>query len=131
MALTFKVYEGSATLTEIGTVASVVGKKGTLAFIPGNLKNTAKRVAVVLENAKGESTVVACSKAVSDDVRGAIAKKVAVNTILSIISKLMILENDDEQAFICAPAGEATGLETFTIEELSKEKVGYESFLAF
>ena len=128
--LKFAVYEGSETLTDLGTVAQAVGTKGTLAFIPKNLKSS-KRVAIVLKNNKGESSVVSCSTTVSDEIRSALAKGVEKNKVLGIIAKLSIMEGETEIPFITAPAGEGSGLEEFTIESLSKEAVGYESFLTF
>jgi hypothetical protein len=35
--LKFEIYAGSATLDDLGTLATLVGKRGTLAFIPKNL----------------------------------------------------------------------------------------------
>lgn len=116
----FAVYE-SSTLEDLGTVAQVVGKKGTLAFINKNLAST-KRVAVVLKNVKGESTVITCSAPVSTSVRNALANGVERRKVLAIVSKLNVLEGETEVPFICAPAGSST-MEEFTIESLATEKV--------
>ena len=136
--LTFAVYTGSETLEDLGTVAQAVGAKGTLAFINKNLHTTKLNksgnrtaVVVVLKNKKGESTLVSCSQTVSSEIRSALDKGVAVGKLLGIIAKLNILEGETGIPYICAPAGENTGLEEFVIESLTKETVGYESFLTF
>jgi hypothetical protein len=131
MALNFAVYE-STTLADLGTPAQAVGKGGSLAFIPKNLVNAAKRVAVVLKNKKGESTVVSCSEGVSAMVRKALAGGMEKKKALAIISKLSILEGDAEVPYICAPAGEGGNLEEFTVELLAKDTVAnYEELVAF
>lgn len=138
MALEFKVYEGT-TLTDLGTVAQLVGKRGQLAFIPKNLETMAlnksgvrKAVSVVLLKADGTSESVPCSQAISVDIRRAIENGVKKGRLLAIISKLSILENAEGHNFICAPAGESAGLETFAVEELAKEKAAtYEDLLTF
>lgn len=55
--------------TELGTVASLVGKGGKVKFVPKNLADDSKRVAVILEKKNGESAIILCSKAVSAGVR--------------------------------------------------------------
>lgn len=133
MKLEFKVYEGSAQLEDLGTVAQAIGNKGTLALIPKNLKDAAKRVVVILENAKGESLPMSCSTAVSESVRKAVAGGATKAQVLAAISKLNIMAGEQEVPFICAPAGDGTGLEKFTIADLAKEKkvTEYSDLLAF
>ena len=130
MSLKFAVYE-STTLEDLGTPATAVGKGGTLAFIPKNFNGT-KRVVVVLKNKKGESMVLSCSTQVSGMVRKAVEKGMAKAEALSVLSKLSILEGDDEIPYICAPAGSGGALEEFTIAELAGEEVtSYEELVAF
>lgn len=54
---------------ELGTVAQLVGKGGKVKFVPKNLADDSKRVAVILENKTGASALVLCSEAVSKGVR--------------------------------------------------------------
>jgi len=130
MALNFAVYE-STTLTDLGTPATAVGKGGSLAFIPKNLANTAKRVVLVLKNKAGESTTLSCSTGVSTMVRKALDGGMEKKQALAILSKLSILEGEEEVPYLCAPAGDGT-LEEFKIEELAKSKVvSYEELAAF
>lgn len=130
MSLNFAVYE-STTLNDLGTPATAVGKGGSLAFIPKNLANVAKRVVIVLKNKLGESTTLSCSEQVSSIVRKAIAGGMEKKQALAILSKLSILEGDTEVPYLCAPAGEGS-LEEFKIEELAKNKVAnYEELVAF
>jgi len=99
--LEFKKYEATASLTDLGTVAQNKGNKGTVQLIGKNLQNAAKRVAVIITNAKGESATVSCSKAVSDALR---AKTLAVGQLMG----LHILENEEGVPFISMPAGEGS-----------------------
>ena len=130
MALNFAVYE-STTLEDLGTPAAAVGKGGSLAFIPKNLANVAKRVVLVLKNKAGESTTLSCSEGVSAMVRKALNGGMEKKQALAILSKLSILEGDTEVPYLCAPAGEGN-LEEFKIEDLAKGKaVTYEELVAF
>jgi len=81
MALEFKVRDAQATVkaTVLGTVASVIGKGGSIDFIPTNLVNTEKRLYVILNKADGTSENVVCSQAVSDGFR---AKEISLNQLL-------------------------------------------------
>jgi len=129
--LKFEIYAGSTTLDDLGTLATVVGKRGTLAFIPKNLKSI-KRVCIVLKNAEGESTTLSCSSAVSDSVRNALAKGVEKQRVLATLAKLSVLEGETGIPYLCAPAGEGAGLEEFTVEQLATEKTAnYEELVAF
>ena len=69
MALNFKVYQ-RADRTELGTIASVVGKGGS--FRPASISNwtdTSKRVVLVLAKKDGTSDLVTCSSEVSKRLR--------------------------------------------------------------
>ena len=130
MALNFAVYE-STTLDDLGTPATAVGEGGSLAFIPKNLANVAKRVVLVLKNKAGESTTLSCSKQVSAMVRKALNSGMEKKKALAILAKLSILEGETDVPYLCAPAGEGN-LEEFTIEELAENKVAnYEELVAF
>ena len=115
MALEFKKYEGgSSELTSEGTVLGIIGKKGNIGIIPKNFKDTSKRVALILTNSRGESTVVACSKAVSEGLRN---KSITMNHVAGF----EILTNENDQSFISMPANSG-GLVTFTAAELTVEE---------
>ena len=69
MALNFKNYQ-RADRTELGTIASVVGKGGS--FRPASINNwtdTSKRVVLVLAKKDGTSDLVTCSSEVSKRLR--------------------------------------------------------------
>lgn len=128
MSVKFAVYE-STTLEDLGTVAQVVGKKGTLKFSNKNLaseklNSNGVRVAVVivLKQADGKTSVVSCSQSVSVSVRKALEEGMEQKKALAIVSKLSVLEGPSEVPFICAPVGSSLG-EEFTIEQLATEKV--------
>ena len=115
MALEFKKYEGGSTeLASEGTVLDIIGKKGNIGIIPKNFKDTSKRVALILTNSRGESTVVACSKAVSEGLRN---KSITMNHVAGF----EILTNEKDQSFISMPANSG-GLVTFTAAELTVEE---------
>lgn len=69
MALNFKAYQ-RADRTELGTIASIVGKGGT--FRPASISNWTdanKRVVLVLAKKDGTSDLVTCSTEVSKRLR--------------------------------------------------------------
>jgi hypothetical protein len=69
MALNFKNYQ-RADRTELGTIASIVGKGGS--FRPASMSNWAdanKRVVLVLAKKDGTSDIVTCSSEVSKRLR--------------------------------------------------------------
>lgn len=69
MALNFKAYQ-RADRTELGTIASIVGKGGS--YRPASMKNFtdhSKRVALVLLRKDGTSDLVTCSPEVSKRLR--------------------------------------------------------------
>src|SRR6478752_3936333 len=103
--LEFKEFvRSSSTLEDLGTVKANAGKKGSIAFIPGNLADTTKRVALVITNAAGQSAVVACSSKVSKALR---AKELNIKQLAG----LSILKNEDGQMFVSMPGTEGGGLQ--------------------
>jgi hypothetical protein len=129
MAFNFEVYQGT-TLNDLGTVAQIVGKGGKMRFIAKNLASD-KRVTTVLTKADGTSDIGICSETVSKGVRKALENAVPKNKVLSALSKLHALENEDGRQFISAPAG-VNGEEEFTVEQLATVKnADYESVIAF
>ena len=129
MALEFKVYQGTQTSLEtIGTVlAQIPG--GSLKFVPGTF-TSGKRIAVILTNKAGESTVVACSKRVSATLQAALADGKTKKEMLGAIAKLEISEDEEGRNFIVAPQGAGGQEEDFTVAELKKSVATYED-LAF
>jgi hypothetical protein len=67
--LDFKVYERESTLTDAGSVASIVGKDGEIHLIPKNFADKDKRVVLLLKKADGTSATVTCSESVSNKLR--------------------------------------------------------------
>jgi len=110
MALEFKVFERAEnTLNSLGTVLENVGKNGSLSVIPANLKDTSKRVVIILKKADGTSTGVTCSKKVSDGIRN---KEITMSNVLGFD----ILEGESGVPFISMPAGEA--LQAIAVKDL-------------
>ncbi len=114
----FKKYEG--TLTDLGTVASQIGAKGTIKFIPKNFLNPDKRVVLVVQNGNGDSAAISCSKDLSTYLRKAKADGSTKEELLSGILDLNIMEGEEEVPFVTMPAGEQT--EGMTIADLKKVK---------
>jgi hypothetical protein len=111
MALEFKKYEGGpSTLTDLGTVKSIAGKGGKIAFIRNNFNNPDKRVALLITNSNGESVVLACSQQVSDALR---------NKQMNIaqLANLSVLENEEGAHFISMPA--TGGLQEFAVDAIT------------
>ena len=127
MAFGFKVYErAESTLEDLGTVASMAGRGGKLAFIPGNLVS-GKRVTIVVLNSKGESNIAVCSVAISASVRSALKEGITRPAILGVISKLHIFENEEGAHYI---AQEGSGsLDFHPITEVMKETLSYEELV--
>jgi hypothetical protein len=131
MALQFKMYERTGTEIEtIGTVATTIGKGGSLRFVPGTF-TSGKRIAIILQNKKGESTVIACSKRVSESLKNALNEGTSKKDMLSAISKLEISEDEEGRNFIIAPVGVGGVEETFAIEDLTKVTTSFEDLIAF
>jgi hypothetical protein len=130
MALDFKIYEGSGTTLEtLGTVASNVGKKGGLRFVP-NTFTSGKRIAVILTDSKGASTVIACSTRVSATIRNAKKDGSTDKELLSAIANLEISDDDQGRNFIIAPTGVGT-TETFTMASLVVQAVTFEELAGY
>ena len=87
----------SGELTDNGTIANLIGKNGSIAFIRKNLNDVNKRVALVLKDSKGNSGVVSCSAQLSAEIR---AKKITIHEIAG----LSLLENEEGITFVSMPA---------------------------
>ena len=131
MALQFKMYEGTSTeLETIGTVATVIGKGGSLRFVPGTF-TSGKRIAIILLNKAKESTVIACSKRVTLTLQEALKNGSSKKQMLAAVSKLQVSEDEEGRNFIIAPLGTGGVEDSFTIEDLKKEAVSFEELVAF
>jgi|SRR6478609_3267241 len=114
----FKKYEGSDLLTDLGTVASQIGAKGTIKFVAKNFMNTAKRVVVIAKNSAGDSAVISCSTSLSANLRAAKAAGASKEELLAGLLDLVVMEGEQEVPFITVPAGEQT--EGMTVAQLKK-----------
>jgi hypothetical protein len=118
----FKKYE-SNTLEDLGSVATILGKKGSIRFSSDRNLNSSKRVTVILQLENGQSAAVPCSSKVSDIARKALEKH-SEDKVLAVISELHILETEDGKHFI-SPTGDGEGTplkSSFTLAELKKAK---------
>ena len=123
MAIAFKKYQRQdSELTELGTVKSLAGKGGKVSFRKKNFSNKLKRVFLILENKKGESALIPCSKQVSDLVR---AGEITINQLLGFPVVETELENSEtgkmEMAhFITLPAG--VNEQEFNVDTIESEE---------
>ena len=124
----FAVYERTERET-LGTVLSLV-PKGKLRFIPGTFRRykegITKAIGIILENSKGESTTLPCSKAVSKVVTTALEDGTHTKRdLMKFISGLEVLQFDDKEGetlqVISMPPGEGDE-EAFATEALAKQK---------
>lgn len=98
MAFKLTAYQGtSATLTDNGTIASIIGKNGSISFIRKNFNDPNKRVALLLKDGDGNSGIVSCSAQLSEEIR---AKRLSINEIAG----LSLLENEQGISFVAMPA---------------------------
>ena len=101
MAFKLSAYQGqSATLTDNGTIASIIGKDGSISFLRKNFNDPNKRVALLLKDGKGNSGIVSCSAQLSEEIR---AKRLSINEIAG----LSLLENEKGISFVAMPAAGA------------------------
>jgi hypothetical protein len=99
MAIQFAKYERTeSTLESQGTVMDLVGKDGFLELIPKNLRDTSKRVVVILKKKNGQSAMVTCSQQVSDGLRD---KTIELGHVINF----EILEGESGVPFISMPGG--------------------------
>lgn len=116
MAFNFKVFERTER-TELGTIASIVGAKGTVAPIPSNLKDATKRVVLVLTNAKGQSDTCILSSKLSRLFR---SKEVS----LSQLVKMIVVEQPNAAGelmnLVVMPSREGSTLQHIAIASLDK-----------
>lgn len=107
----FAKYErAESTLSSEGTVASLVGKDGTIGLIPKNIKDKSKRVVLVLTKKDGTSAQVTCSQQVSDGVRN---KSITLGQVLNF----EVLTGESGVPFISIPGA----LVTFAVKDIKVE----------
>jgi tetrahydromethanopterin S-methyltransferase subunit F len=104
----------SGELTDNGTIANLIGKNGSIAFIRKNLNDVNKRVALVLKDSKGNSGVVSCSAQLSTEIR---ANKITIHEIAG----LSLLENEEGITFVSMPG-------TGAIQEIAMKDIKVVSY---
>lgn len=104
----------SGELTDNGTIANLIGKNGSIAFIRKNLNDPSKRVALLLKDSKGNSGVVSCSAQLSAEIR---AKRISIHEIAG----LSLLENEEGITFVSMPG-------TGAVQEISMKDIKVVSY---
>lgn len=99
----------SSELTDNGTVANLIGKNGSIAFIRKNLNDPNKRVALLLKDSNGNSGIVSCSEQVSKAIRN---KELSVHQLAG----LSLLENENGVTFVSMPATGA--IQTISMKDI-------------
>lgn len=125
MAITFSNYQRETTLVNDGKVIDLVGNNGSVAFVPKNLKDTTKRVVVILKKANGESAMVSCSAQVSEGIR---SKKIERGHLLNF----PILEGENGVPFISMPGGALMEykVSTIALKDYDLSSVNLEDLIA-
>jgi hypothetical protein len=100
----------SVELTDNGTIAEIIGPKGSITFIRKNLKDPNKRVALLLKDSKGVTGVVSCSAQVSAEIR---ANRITIHEIAG----LSLLENENGVSFVSMPSTGA--LQTIAMKDIN------------
>jgi hypothetical protein len=126
MAIQFAKYERTeSTLESQGTVMDLVGKDGFLELIPKNLRDTNKRVVVILKKKNGQSAMVTCSQQVSDGIRN---KTIELGHVLNF----EILEGESGVPFISMPGGAliSISVKSLTVKDYVATAVSLEDIIA-
>ena len=126
MAIQFAKYERTeSTLESQGTVMDLVGKDGFLELIPKNLRDTSKRVVVILKKKNGQSAMVTCSQQVSDGIRN---KTIELGHVLNF----EILEGESGVPFISMPGGAliSISVKSLTVKDYVATAVSLEDIIA-
>ena len=126
MKLEFANYERSeTTLESMGTVLDNVGKDGSIALIPKNLKDVTKRVVIILKNKAGKSVQITCSKQVSDGLRN---KSIELGHVLNF----EVLYGESEVPYISLPGGNLIEhtVKSLTAKEWEASTVSHEDLIA-
>jgi hypothetical protein len=107
----FKVYERPTNLVLVGTPAELAGQKGTIDFI--NVRDTTKRVGVIIGREDGTSALVNCSSGVSARIRSGEFDE-------NVVAGLNIVEGDSGIPFI---SQDAVTKVTYKVADLKIKKV--------
>lgn len=105
MALNFKVYE-RADRTELGTIASIVGKGGS--FRPANLSNwtdETKRIVLILVKKDGTSEKVTCSTELSKRLR---SKEIKLSQLMGFIVVEQLTRSGEIANIVAMPSSGTT-----------------------
>ena len=114
MAFNFKTFERTER-TELGTIVSIVGKGGTVAPIPSNLRDTTKRVVLVLTKKSGQSDTVVLSAQVSKLFR---SKEIKLSQLIGFTVIEQPLPNGEIMNVAVMPSREGATLTHFEIDKL-------------
>lgn len=111
--LKFQKYVSQSNVKDLGTLKAVA-TGCTMQFLTKNIKDTTKRVALLLRKGE-ESAILSCSKSVSDDIR---AGKLSVGQLAG----LRVLENDKGISFLSydGQTNEAITLDDIQVEEIQR-----------
>jgi hypothetical protein len=101
--VTFKKYDQTSTLEDLGTLQAVVGKGGTAKLNGKNFRSN-KRVVVIAKNKAGDSAIISCSAQVSDLARQMHKSGKTKEELIAWFSGLSVLENEEGVPFISMPA---------------------------
>ena len=126
MAIQFAKYERTeSTLESQGTVLDLVGKDGTLELIPKNLRDTSKRVVIILKKKNGHSAMVTCSQQVSDGIRN---KTIELGHVLNF----EILEGESGVPYISMPGGAliSISVKSLTVKDYVATAISLEDAIA-
>ena len=105
--LKFEVYQREDRV-ELGTVNSLVGKGGKIKFVPKNLADDSKRVAVILERKDGASALLICSENVSKGVR---SKEITLANLLGFTVTEQLTRSGETINVVTMPNGGANLIE--------------------
>ena len=108
-----KYQGGSSELISHGTVVETIGVDGSISFLRKNFNNPDKRVALILKNKKGESTVISCSAPLSKEIR-------EHRIVIADIFGLEIIEDEEGRYFIAMPSEGA--IQTFFAKDYKGKK---------
>jgi hypothetical protein len=104
----------TTTIENLGTVRSLVGKKGKLHFNQNNFSNPDKALMVILENEKGQQDRVFCSVAVGQGVRN---KSISIGELMNLLVAPGTTEEGEEIFRIIRPQGATFTLDASKIED--------------
>ena len=124
MALNFKAYQ-RADRTELGTIASIVGKGGS--FRPASINNWTdanKRVVLVLAKKDGTSDLITCSTEVSKRLR---SKELKLSQLMSFTVVEQLTVSGDVMNVVVMPSSGAT----LPAVEITDNIVAYEPVSTF